>query len=30
VLIPRIACCTPLILAYPIMWLTLPEKPTKR
>lgn len=29
VLIPRIACCTPLILAYPIMWLTLPEKPTK-
>ena len=30
VLIPRIACCTPLFLVYTIMWLTLPEKPTKR
>lgn len=30
VLIPRIACCTPLFLVYAIMWLTLPEKPTKR
>jgi phage shock protein PspC (stress-responsive transcriptional regulator) len=30
VLIPRIACCTPLFLVYAVMWLTLPEKPTKR
>jgi phage shock protein PspC (stress-responsive transcriptional regulator) len=30
VLIPRIACCTPLFLVYAIMWLTLPEKSTKR
>jgi phage shock protein PspC (stress-responsive transcriptional regulator) len=30
VLIPRLAFCTPLFLVYTIMWLTLPEKPTKR
>ncbi len=30
VLIPRIAFCTPLSLVYLVMWLTLPEKPTKR
>jgi phage shock protein C len=30
VLIPRIAFCTPLFLVYLVMWLTLPEKPTKR
>jgi len=29
VLIPRIAFCTPLFLVYLVMWLTLPEKPTK-
>ena len=30
VLIPRLAFCTPLFLVYAVMWLTLPEKPTKR
>lgn len=30
VLIPRIAFCTPLFLVYAVMWLTLPETPTKR
>jgi len=30
VLIPRLVFCTPLFLVYTIMWLTLPEKPTKR
>jgi phage shock protein PspC (stress-responsive transcriptional regulator) len=29
-LVPRIAFCTPLFLVYLVMWLTLPEKPTKR
>ncbi len=29
VLIPRVAFCTPLFLVYLVMWLTLPEKPTK-
>lgn len=30
VLIPRLAFCTPLFVVYLVMWLTLPEKPTKR
>jgi phage shock protein PspC (stress-responsive transcriptional regulator) len=30
VLIPRLIFCTPLFLVYAVMWLTLPEKPTKR
>jgi len=30
VLIPRLVFCTPLFLVYAVMWLTLPEKPTKR
>jgi phage shock protein C len=30
VFVPRIVFCTPLFLVYAVMWLTLPEKPTKR